>query len=487
MGGLLNGHGEGGRGTQLMTVNWIGVVFFLIVPILLAIGAVLVVRRSERRLGWRPGDDDWPDSSPTQTDEVASYLDRVGSTLSLPAVDVAEVRAELADHIGDSIDSLAAEGLDRDKAIRESLARLGSPTELGRQIRVAHQSTRRLLAGAGGGVFAAGGGFVLGWIAGYAIAFGLFLLAALSVGLLSLVGLRLPNLDSTSSQVISSLMLAGGFMFGATQATRYAVRTSAGFSRRAPRSIAIFWASASAIGFGWWAIFGMRGPMSWPGVIAYLCVPIVAFAAAFFRIERPLPHVGRNALLAGLGGLLIVILSAGLLIGATESGQSGGTTLTTLGVAHRQGPARGSLPPDAPTDWVPQRSIFGGGVRSADTGGDLYSAITDQQAPVSMAEALTNWHDLRFEAWHWIDSSGPDDVFGADARSSTPAVILPAEVHDTWLQAIFHLNRLRDPGPWEVILTGIGPDGQRYLIADCGSGMNTQFNGSVWDWLTAPE
>jgi hypothetical protein len=487
MGFLLDRHGEGGGGAQVMTINidWLGVVLFLIVPILLAIGAVLVVRRSERRLGGLQGNRDWLDSAPnaTQADAVTEYLDRMTSTLSLPAADVAEVRAELDDHIGDSIESLQAEGLDREKAIRESLARLGSPDELGRQIRVAHQSTRRLLAGAGGGVFAASGGFVVGWVGGMALAYGLLILGALCFGLLTLAGVGLPDLSSSQTGLINSLMLAGAFMFAATQATRFAVRASAGISRRAPRSIAIFWALTSAAGFGWWAIFGLRGPMSWPGVIAFLCVPVVAYAAAFVRIERPMPHVGRNAIAAGLGGLVIVMLSLGLLLGVTVHTSSG--SLAPLNTGPAQEVSRGNLPPDAPEAWNPDRTINGGGVRSDASGGELYSAITDQQLPVSMATALLNWHDLRFEAWHWLEPREPDYAFGVDTRYSSPAIVLPAEIHPTWLQAVFHFERVRDPGPWEVMLTGVGPDGRRYTIADCGGG-NSAFNGSVWDWLTAP-
>jgi hypothetical protein len=471
-------------------VNVVGPLFLaavLAIVILLPVGTIKLVRRSERRLDWQPGDDDWPDSSAgtTEPDEVAAYLDRMASSLSLPAADVAEVRAELADHIADSIESLEAEGLDRAHAARESLARLGSPTELGTQIRVAHQSTRRLLAGAGGGIFAAGGGFVVGYFTGLAIALGLFLVGALCVGLLSMVGLRLFVLESSQNNLLNSLFMAGTFVFGTAYATRYAVRVSAAYSRRAPRSVAVFWASASAIGFGWWAVFGLHGQMSWPAVVAYLCVPVVAFTAAFCRIDRPMPHVGRNVVLAGIGGFLIVVLGAGMIFTATGSVQ-GGTTLTTIGIAHQQEPPRGSLPPDAPAAWVPQGSISGGGWRSADTGGYLYSAITDQQAPISMATALTYWHALRFEAWHWMWPDNPDGVYGVDTRYSSPTFVLPAEIHETWLQAIFPFDRLRDPGPWEVLLTGVGPDGLRYVIADCG-GAETQFNGSVWDWLTAPQ
>jgi hypothetical protein len=465
-----------------VSISWLAVVLVVGIPTLLALGAVSLVRRSERRLGWYPGEDDTPNdgpSGPAATKAVTAYLDRMASALVLPAADVAEVRAELADHIADSIASLEAEGLDVEHAIRETLARLGSPVELGLQIRAAHQSTRRLLAGAGGGVFAASGGFVLGWIAGFAMALVVIMIGAACYGLLGLAGIKVPGLDDHGG-TISSLMSAGALLFAATQATRYAVRTSAGISRRTPRSIAIFWASASAVGFGWLALFMLKGPMSWPGAVAFLCVPVVAFASAFVRIDRPMPRVGRNALLAGLGGVAAIILSVGLLGDISVSISTGYET-------GGGGPVYqwGNLPPQAPETWAPQGTIEGGGMRSADMGGELYSAITDQMAPVSMATALTYWHDLRFEAWHaqFGDSA---TMFGIDSRYSSPFAVLPAEIHPSWLQAVFHFERMRDARDYEVVLTGIGPDGNRYTIADCG-GAGEQFNGSVWDWITAPQ
>ena len=217
-----------------MTVSWLTVVLVIAIPTLLAFASVALVRRSESRLGWYPGEDDTPTESPSgavASEAVTAYLDRMASALVLPAADVAEVRAELTDHIADSVASLEAEGLDAERAIRETLARLGSPVELGRQIRAAHQSTRRLLAGAGGGVFAASGGFVLGWIAGFAIALVVIIIGAACYGVLGLAGIKVPGLDDHGG-TISSLMTAGALLFAATQATRYAVRTSAGISRR---------------------------------------------------------------------------------------------------------------------------------------------------------------------------------------------------------------------------------------------------------------
>jgi hypothetical protein len=45
---------------------------------------------------------------------------------------------------------------------------------------------------------------------------------------------------------------------------------------------------------------------------------------------------------------------------------------------------------------------------------------------------------------------------------------------------------MRNAGDWWVFLTGVGPDGHRYRLEDVGGGSST-FNGSVWDWVTAPQ
>ena len=95
---------------------------------------------------------------------------------------------------------------------------------------------------------------------------------------------------------------------GAAIATRYAVRTSAGLSRRAPRTVALFWAAAAVVAFGWWAIFSQRGLQSWPIVAGEFCIPLVAAAGALVRIERPMPHVGRWALAVVLVSVIVLPL-----------------------------------------------------------------------------------------------------------------------------------------------------------------------------------
>jgi hypothetical protein len=45
---------------------------------------------------------------------------------------------------------------------------------------------------------------------------------------------------------------------------------------------------------------------------------------------------------------------------------------------------------------------------------------------------------------------------------------------------------MRDARSWYVLLTGVAPDGHRYRLGD-GTQDTTDFNGTVWDWLTAQQ
>ena len=97
-----------------------------------------------------------PSSSPDATPlpaEIDEYLRRLGAGLDLPAHVRAEIASEMAGHFRDSIAAIESEGLDPERAAREAIARLGSPTELAAELTSAHRTTRRLLVGAAGGVF----------------------------------------------------------------------------------------------------------------------------------------------------------------------------------------------------------------------------------------------------------------------------------------------------------------------------------------------
>ena len=467
-----------------MRIDWLLGVVWIVGFGAFLIAAIWLVRRSERRLSVGPSDPDAPIApGPSSSDAISAYLDRVSGELLLPAADVAEVRAELADHLQDSIASLEAEGLDRERATREALARLGSADELGRNLRQAHQSTRRLLAGVGGGVFAAGGGFVLGYLGGILIALLLAMVAFVITSVLARLGLPLPDLGD-HGDTLNSVLLGISVAAAAALATRYAVRTSAGLSRRAPRSIAIFWAAAGAVGFGWYSIFGMRGAQSWPGIVVDLCIPVVVVAAAFVRIERPMPHVGRWAVAI----LLVSVVGVSVLGFAFSAESVSGGALPALvegGQANQPVDMHfDTVAPLAPAAWLPSGNQFYGGGSGPDWDGTQITAVVGPDAVVPMSTAMANWHDVRFEAWHgFLDN--PSVSYGIDPHYSSPFAVQPAAVHDTYLDAVFHFERMRSAGSWWVMLTAVGPDGHRYRLSD-GDGGSSHFNGSAWDWLTAP-
>ena len=470
-----------------MRIDWLLGVVWIVGFGAFLIAAVWLVRRSERRLSVGPREPYAPIAGePAGPDAIAAYLDRMTVALELPAGDVAEVRAELADHLQDSIANLEAEGFEREAAIREALGRLGPPAELGRQLRVAHQSTRRLLAGVGGGVFAAGGGFVLGYLGGAALALVLALVLVAAAAVLTLVGAPLPDITTSGGgSAGNSLMLSVMLAVAAAFATRYAVRTSAGLSRRAPRTVALFWTAAAVLIFGWLALFGIRGQQSWLGVAGELCIPLAAVAGALVRIERPMPHVGRWAIICSAISVGFLVLG----LAAFSVSSAGGTVL-----AHEYQPADlhlDTVAPAAPSVWLPADDYVmmgGGGSQNsaADIDAQLISQASNASNPLPFASVLTNWKDLRFEAWHgqpmWQDSG----AIGIDTRYTGAFAVQPAVLRGDSLQATFHFERMRDARSWWVVLTGVGPDGNRYRLGD-GTGRETDFDGSVWDWLTAPQ
>ncbi len=466
-----------------MTIDWLVAFVWIGGWGAFLIAAIWLVRRSERRLSAEPGDPYAPIApGPDVEGPISVYLERMTGALALPAGDVAEVRAELIDHLQDSIATLEAEGFEREAAIREALGRLGPPAELGRQLRAAHQSTRRLLAGAGGGVFAAGGGFVLGYLGGAALALLLALVLATVAAVLTLVGVHLPDITSSSSgYATNSLMLSFILAVAAAFATRYAVRTSAGLSRRAPRTVAVFWAAAAVLGFGWYALFGIRGQQSWLGVASEVFIPLAAVAGAFVRIERPMPHVGRWAIVCSAISVGVLVLGLAAVSGSSVSG---------TGQVHESQPADlhlDTVAPAAPAAWLPTDDyvVIGqdGGQASA-THVDA-QVISPSSGALPLAPALINWRDLRFEAWHGqpMQESG---AIGIDTHYTGALTVQPAVLQGKSLQADFHFERMRDARSLWVVLTGVGPDGSRYRLGD-GSGNWTKFYGSAWDWLTAPQ
>ena len=379
----------------------------------------------------------------TSSLEVAEFLDQVEFEVQLPAVDAAEVRAELADHLADSIRSLEEEeGFGPDEAIREALGRMGPARELGRHIRAAHQSRRRLLAAAGGGVVAATDG----------------------------------------GQTINSLLVAIGMAAGAVTAIRYAVRSFAAISRRRSVAFARSWGIVGVAVFGLLVVFVIRGTQSWPAVVLELVVPVLALAGAVVRVERPIVHLPR-----ALAGAAVIPMAGALLFAAVSIGMGSVTVIDGRSVPGSPDRHLDMVAPMAPAKWLPSgldlRTAYG---KDGQPGDIFVIASTLPEPSAELRSVLSQWRDLRFEAWHGQSVAGI--VAGVDPSSSSPFDIQPVQwaVEGGGLQARFRFDSYRAGNRWWVLLTGVAPDGQRYRLDDGGGGTTT-FHGSVWDWLTAPK
>lgn len=412
-------------------------------------------------------------ADPERSAGTDDYLARVSVGLRLPEPYASEVRDELAAHLADATAALIEEGLTPEQAEREAIARLGSPDVLADALRRAQQTRRRLLAGAAGGVWAAVGHGIGGTILGY----GLLVAVGLSIAVLVAVVNHFIRFDwsldaSVPYQAWTTALAAGAMCVGAFLGARRAVQATAARSLRSVREIGPWWALGGTVVLGLWVLFILRMPLGWPAVAAELLIPPSFAAGATVMIERPGPRIRmRHILLAAVVGFVLPVI---LLFGASAQV---GTTLSAIG----SGPYAsademwralhydliGRRPPD---DIA---GAFGAGDYFAD--GGMIAPYVDVASTVD----LSAWRDFRFEAWRRL----PDDI-SPDPNFRAPFATAPAELRGTRLQATLRVDRTPGVVYYGLVLTGVGPDGERYLLSGPNGGQ-TAFVGTVWDWFTA--
>jgi hypothetical protein len=245
---------------------------------------------------------------------------------------------------------------------------------------------------------------------------------------------------------------------------------------------------AGGLLFGWWALFGLHGYQSWSVVAVELLIPVAAVVGAFVRIERRLPHARRMVIAVGL--VVFITLPLGLFavtgISISSGSQTPQASSWQISDLHLD-----TVAPMAPAKWL------GGGwafrtslvIKNSDDPemlASLYSTETQAEPTLALGPALANWKDVRFEAWHALSMEAPGPG-GIDTHYSSPFTTRPAILEGNSLRALFDFEHMRDAGTWWVLLTGVGPDGHRYRLDEFGVSDSTDFNGSAWDWLTAPQ
>jgi hypothetical protein len=218
-------------------------------------------------------------------------------------------------------------------------------------------------------------------------------------------------------------------------------------------------------------MFFMTVQQSWLVGPLELGIPVAFAAGALFKVDSRLPSVG-GRWFAATAALIMVASIAGFALASGQAasglGDWGGTSYTDDSIGWNR------VAPHWPDNGMPF---------SINSGVSAPLAIQVDQAP-----ELASFRDLRLEAWRAKPYPGaPSGVMlglldtGYTAPFETaPAVIQASAVIAGRLDLTHSRASL-----WWIFLTGIAPDGQRYWLGSRPGFVQTQFSGTIWDWLTA--
>lgn len=407
--------------------------------------------------------------------QVHRHLARIEARLQMPRAASEAILDELAAHLHDAIEASVLAGSSREDAEREALARLGSPEALGDDLRRTHQTTRRLLAAVGGGVFQGIRGSVRGWFGGYLASIPLFF----GIGLVAQFLIPWVDLVGTSFSPLVVCSLWGATWLGGRYLVEHISRASLRTVEHVRTPIALVGVVAIGVAI---AVIPMDQTVL--SVAMTLMLPVV-FAAGALTTNLGLgdqimdviwrdtfPSV-RRVLFVGfatiaLGGSLITLVAAAI-TGPSSIPPIEGPADAPDQTAEVRWTAAG-YGVVAQTVLAPERAYIGGGFERK--GALVVSVPTD-------VVDWDEWSDVRFEAWEAKETPGgkPGTVIGSE-----PYEILP--VADPWA-AHDHVVRVGQPGIsyFLVFLTAADPaTGERVAIG-WPEGDSTVFHGSVLDWF----
>jgi hypothetical protein len=383
------------------------------------------------------------------------FLSELDAVLPFPDDRRAEIVEEIASHLDDAV----ADGLAESSAQR----RLGEPADLARDLARPEQSVWRVVAGVGAALRSGIGH----WLYGYLLGSLLLLLGALgSAGLVQLMGALFGTGWSllTADQGWNTMLVALAGAFGLYYAGRVIPNRVARTTRHLERDVRPWTVGATTMLALAIALFVVDAPQNWASVIALAMAP-GAIALGAYR-----PHLVPPGLRAYAAILVLALTLPVMILLMTGSGTSTNVNVADGPLDRNLGQVGPWWPPSAGGDGLPL--VESGGWSQMGNGHLLWHATFE---PGVLAEL----HGLRLEAWH----SDPA-TFSINDRFTEPFAVATPSRSDGTLTAT--LNTASEPGvgAWQLVLTGVGPDGVRYIL-DAGSGGNSTFTGSVWDWVTA--
>ena len=408
------------------------------------------------------------------------FLRQVADGLPFDEAERLDIVRELASHIVDSTARFESEGLTLGEAEHRALERLGPPDRLAIELTHARRTPRRLLAAAGAGTWAAVSGVIYGYL------FGVLILVVVSIGTAALAASAVHMFGGSWGGLLDNtaitLLALGVGAYAAGLKVTPVVAARAGYHIRAARRVTTALGGALIAAY---ALVVWSGTLHWPAVAILLSLP-VCFGAGAWR-STAAAFASRRWHLQILG-LMLVIVPLGLVLGAGLQPQSSGS-----GGLHPAGVERMGLP----TPEVVAAAQVGGGGGSFGGTDTIGTVIRDPAV-------LAGWRDLRVEAWRGTGAVGIDpSLMALDPAARGPFAVGPVSFETpgqippwTWstgealpdgsvrLSGSVRIDRSPSATLAWVAITGVGPDGRRYIIS--GPSFNsTAFNGTAWDWFAA--
>jgi uncharacterized membrane protein len=408
------------------------------------------------------------------------YLDRVGDHLRMPDDRRDEVLEEIAAHLDDAIDALMEEGLSIEQAEREAMARLGSPAELGDELRRTHQTTKRLLAAAGGGVWQGVMGGFTGYIAAavWLIPVSLVLTAVVSALASSAGGSGYDDVTGLVTAYTPFALAGGAFLAG-----RRAARTVADRAWRRPQAVRV---PVGVVGGIILAVLALLVPADhgWLSIILTLAIPFAfaAGAATFggradgtpwlgLRWPSALPTPAATALVVFVAGFAVAIS-----ISIAFPGWSGGI---------RSDDAWYQLPTAERWSTAGYLAVADRVVEAPEGSWWRLAPARRGWASVELgdpAQVVARWSDVRIEAW---EGASPDRWPMATAAGATAPYLVIAVPDPATTPEID--VRVGQPGIQSYLLFVTGTDRATGIRAalEFPEGSSTRFHGSVIEWFAA--
>ena len=383
------------------------------------------------------------------------YLARLEALLPFPPDRRAEIVEEIAAHLDDAVVA------GRSRA--DAQARLGTPEALADELSRPERSPVRLLAAAGAGVRAAVGPWIYGYVLASLLTFVGFLLVAVH-GTLAGRLLRLElsiGADGGWNTTLTAIPLATALYFAARAATRAAAVTSRHLATRVRPWVAV----AGTLLSGWILLFVMEAAQSPASVVALSLVPLAATAGAYRPTLLPVRPRVPWVVIVGI----VALIPLGVLVS------------TVL-------PPTSNVGAEVPASAWERRTDIVGPTWQPPTGTPLFGsqgwsttgAGIEAEWYLEDTAALASFSELRLEAWHV--ERGSD--WRLDARHDAPFAVAPATREEDRLIGTVRTDRDPWVHRWELVLTGVGADGTRYVL-DASGGGQSSFTGTAADWVRA--